>query len=703
MKTIAATLALAAVAAFAQSAAIPSARPPLAVAQQGAFSSGGRVTAPRPGEYDPTQNWLDPQRKGTTAHVDHANTFFQLPAAVTGAPVVFLHGYGQTRTCWQTTPDGREGWSDRFLRAEHPVFLVDQPRRSAAGATERINTDPLDVEDGAFKPGEQAWYTHFRIGRIAPGRYEGSQFPEGDEALTQFFCQMTPSTGNYDERLFGQVLSAVLADVRTRTGRKAVYVTHSQGGRVGWATDAENVAAIVAVEPGFAPQVGSPEYKKFLAGKIPMLFLFGDYIENGPEDIKSTGFWRAVLAQCRSFAAQYVKDGGDATVLSLPDLGIRGNSHFLFQERNSDQLADLVENWLRAHGLAAPQPATANQTQEIKTMSQSILGAKELALAKIGIAVARGEQDALAKAYEEGFAAGLLLDEAKEVVGQLYAYCGFPRALNAAATLMKVQGLSAKNAKSAKVISRRDAEAQRKENGANQPFVLGEMALEIGAANQTKLCGGPVAGPLFDFHPQLDAYLKAHLFGDIFSRKVLDWRTRELVTVAALAARPETAPQCASHVRVAQLNGVTPAETDAILDLARRPADPAALPKDWSAIPVGEPNTAYAKYFSGRSYLHQLTLDQVPAFGVTFEPNCRNHWHIHHAKTGGGQILIVTAGEGWYQEWGKERRRLKKGDTVNIPAGVKHWHGAADCWFQHIAIEVPGTGTKTEWCEPVAD
>ena len=128
------------------------------------------------------------------------------------------------------------------------------------------------------------------------------------------------------------------------------------------------------------------------------------------------------------------------------------------------------------------------------------------------------------------------------------------------------------------------------------------------------------------------------------------------------------------------------------------------LPHNWSPIPVGEPNTAYAKYFIGNSYLHKLTLDQVPAFGVTFEPGCRNNWHIHHAKTGGGQMLIVTAGEGFYQEWGKQARRLKKGDTVNIPANVKHWHGAVpDSWFQHIALEVPGTEQSNEWCEPVDD
>ena len=327
---------------------------------------------------------------------------------------------------------------------------------------------------------------------------------------------------------------------------------------------------------------------------------------------------------------------------------------------------------------------------------------RELAIADIGAATARGEQGQLAEAFKAGFTAGLTLNEAKEVVGQLYAYCGFPRALNAAATLMKVQDLAAKNAKDAKEISRRDAEAQRKEDVASRPFVLGDKALEIGTANQTKLTGRPVKGALFDFHPQLDEYLKAHLFGDIFQRDNLDWKTRELVTIAALAARPETEPQLKAHIQVGKVNGISDEQASAIVRRVQNPADPSNLPSDWSPIPVGEPNTAYAKYFSGRSYLHKLTLGQVPAFGVTFEPNCRNNWHIHHAKTGGGQILIVTAGEGYYQEWGKEPRRIRKGDTVNIPAGVKHWHGAADCWFQHIALEVPGTETRTEWCEPVS-
>lgn len=118
----------------------------------------------------------------------------------------------------------------------------------------------------------------------------------------------------------------------------------------------------------------------------------------------------------------------------------------------------------------------------------------------------------------------------------------------------------------------------------------------------------------------------------------------------------------------------------------------------------GKPNDAFAQYFIGQSYLGSVSTEQVGIFAVTFEPGCRNNWHVHHAQKGGGQILVCTAGRGWYQEWGKEAVALNPGDCVNIPAGVKHWHGAAaDSWFQHLAVEVPGEGTRNEWLEPVTD
>lgn len=127
-------------------------------------------------------------------------------------------------------------------------------------------------------------------------------------------------------------------------------------------------------------------------------------------------------------------------------------------------------------------------------------------------------------------------------------------------------------------------------------------------------------------------------------------------------------------------------------------------PKEMSVFPAGGPNDAFAQYFIGKSYLNMLSLEQVIVGNVTFEPGCRNNWHIHHAKSGGGQMLLVTAGRGYYQVWGEEPRELHPGDVVHIPPEVKHWHGAApDSWFQHLAIEVPGEETKNEWCEPVSD
>ena len=124
-------------------------------------------------------------------------------------------------------------------------------------------------------------------------------------------------------------------------------------------------------------------------------------------------------------------------------------------------------------------------------------------------------------------------------------------------------------------------------------------------------------------------------------------------------------------------------------------------PENISVFPMGEKNEAFAQYFVGQSYLNMLSTERVTIGNVTFEPGCRNNWHIHHK---GGQILLCTAGRGYYQEWGKEAQELHPGDVVNIPPEVKHWHGAApDSWFSHVAVEVPGTETKNEWCEPVSD
>lgn len=119
-------------------------------------------------------------------------------------------------------------------------------------------------------------------------------------------------------------------------------------------------------------------------------------------------------------------------------------------------------------------------------------------------------------------------------------------------------------------------------------------------------------------------------------------------------------------------------------------------------FPVGFPNDSFAQYFIGQSYLAPISTEQVKIFNVTFEPGCRNHWHVHEADHGGGQILICLSGRGYYQEWGKVAQELHPGDVVNIPTGVKHWHGAAcDSWFSHLAVEVPGENCRSRWCEAV--
>lgn len=326
----------------------------LAIAKQGMFSSGGTVTEPVEGEYDETQNWLDSTRAGNTAHIDHANVLYQIPVNDNGNPIVYLHGYGQSRMGWMTTPDGREGWSNMFLKKGHSAFLVDQPRRGEAGSTAVMTTDAIDTwaEDSKeYMPGDQAWYTHFRIGRVAPERYEGSQFPEGDKAQDQFFRQMTPNTGSYHEEMDAEALGQVMEDVHEMIGNKAIYITHSQGSRVGWSTPVENISAIVAIEPGGTPEIGSENYQRLLDAKIPIAVYFGDYIENGPEDIHSSQFWKNVKDAAFAFAEAYNADGGDCTVVDLPQEGITGNSHFMFQEMNNQEIAEHIEAWLAERGL----------------------------------------------------------------------------------------------------------------------------------------------------------------------------------------------------------------------------------------------------------------------------------------------------------------------------------------------------------------
>lgn len=232
---------------------------------------------------------------------------------------------------------------------------------------------------------------------------------------------------------------------------------------------------------------------------------------------------------------------------------------------------------------------------------------------------------------------------------------------------------------------------------------------------------------LGEFAPKFAELNDDVLFGEVWSREdKLSLRDRSLITVTALLSQGLCDSSFEYHLKTAKENGITKSE---IAEIITHAAFYAGWPKAWAAFrlaknvwndgdaadekqahensmifPIGEPNTAFAKYFIGQSYLAPVSKEQVGIFNVTFEPSCRNNWHIHNAEKGGGQILVCVAGKGWYQEWGGKPRQLLPGDTVNIAPGVKHWHGAAkNSWFSHLAIEVPGENGSTEWCEQVGD
>lgn len=234
---------------------------------------------------------------------------------------------------------------------------------------------------------------------------------------------------------------------------------------------------------------------------------------------------------------------------------------------------------------------------------------------------------------------------------------------------------------------------------------------------------------LGEFAPRFARLNDEILFGEVWSRTdILGLRDRSLVTITSLISQGITDSSLTYHLQTAKNNGITRAE---IAETITHIAFYAGWPKAWAAFrlakevwaedtatvadskeafqrqmifPIGEPNTAYAEYFTGNSYLAPVSQGPIRISNVTFEPRCRNNWHIHKASKGGGQMLIGVAGRGWYQEEGKPAVEILPGTVIHIPAGVRHWHGAAaDSWFAHLAFELPGENTSNEWLDPVTD
>ncbi len=353
--------------------------------------------------------------------------------------------------------------------------------------------------------------------------------------------------------------------------------------------------------------------------------------------------------------------------------------------------------------VSAQQGKQNIQKQQTDEISKNMkLTERQQALVAIAANEAKGDIDGLKRALDEGLDNGLTVSEAKEALSQLYAYTGFPRSLNALGALQQVI---------------KEREAAKKSTSAGKdatPLPSSYNALKQGTEVQTKLTGKPFT---YDFAPQSDYYLKAHLFGDIFARDNLSFQDREIVTVSAISSLPGCEPQLLAHINGARNMGVSDQQLRAIPSVLEQKAGAEEAwrlrkmlaqffgepftegkPVDFNVWPKGDPNTAYAQYFTGNSYLAQMEA----VANVTFEPRCRNNWHIHHKQV---QVLICVSGRGWYQEWGKEAIEMTPGTIIAIPAEVKHWHGAAkDSWFQHLTYHKDvQEGASNEWLEPVTD
>lgn len=323
---------------------------PLVIQQQGSFAVGGTVTT-HPGAFNP----LKPtEPAGQTHRSDHLYAFYQVPVDARKFPIVMWHGAGQSAKTWETTADGREGFQNLYLRRKYTTYLIDQPRRGRAGRSSvEASIKPL--------PDEQFLFNQFRVGQW-PSYFDGVQFDRSAETLDQFFRTITPNTGAYDANVVSDGVAALL----NKTG-PAILFTHSQAGGPGWlaAIKSQNVKAIVAFEPGSGfvfPEGEMPAAMPSAAGvlaavpvplaefrrltRIPIAIYYGDHIPKEPTERPGEDNWRVRLAMARLWVAAVNQHGGDARLVHLPELGIRGNTHFPMSDLNNAQIADLVASFL---------------------------------------------------------------------------------------------------------------------------------------------------------------------------------------------------------------------------------------------------------------------------------------------------------------------------------------------------------------------
>jgi pimeloyl-ACP methyl ester carboxylesterase len=334
----------------------------LTIEEQGSFAVGGNVIS-NPGTFDPIKdgafNPANQSSSGQTLHGDHAYVFYQIPGNARKLPMVFWHGHGQSAKTWETTPDGREGYQNIFLRRGFPVYLIDQPGRGRAAR----RTKPVNL---MATPDEQLWFGIFRLG-VYPDFYPGVQFSKDSQALNQFYRQMVPNTAPYDAQLNIDAVSALFSKIG-----QGILVTHSQSGGPGWRTAIKNnnVKAVVSFEPGadFVFPEGETPDSLVLSGRtivplsvpieefrrltrIPIIIYYGDNIPEQPSTNPGQEQWRVFLSRAKQFRDIVNKHGGDVTLVHLPEIGIKGNTHFPMSDLNNLEIANHLSEFLRKKGL----------------------------------------------------------------------------------------------------------------------------------------------------------------------------------------------------------------------------------------------------------------------------------------------------------------------------------------------------------------
>jgi hypothetical protein len=322
--------------------------------EQGSFAVGGTVIK-NEGTFDPIKRTPE----GQTFHGDHAYITYQIPANARKLPLVFWHGIGQFSKTWGTTPDGREGFNNIFLRRGFGVYLIDQPRRGSAGrSTVPATINPI--------PDEQMWFGTFRVG-IGTEYFPNVQFAKDEETLNQYFRQMTPNIGGFDTEVITNATSKLFDKIGA-----GVLVTHSHSGGFGWATAVKNsnIKAIASYEPGSGflfPEGEVPAPIESSSGavsavavpmsdfmkltKIPIIIYYGDFIPEKPDPNPGADGWRARMEMAKKWRDTVNKYRGDVTVVHLPEIGIKGNTHFPFSDLNNMVIADLLSKWLKEKGL----------------------------------------------------------------------------------------------------------------------------------------------------------------------------------------------------------------------------------------------------------------------------------------------------------------------------------------------------------------